>query len=93
VLLLPVIGFVPRVYRWLYVRPINRLHRALANLERQLAYRAEKPCIDEYQARLTEIESALRSLKVARPFEVDLQRLRIHLRMVREDVDRIAAAT
>jgi hypothetical protein len=35
----------------------------------------------------------VRSLKAARPFEVDLQRLRIHLRMVREDVDKIAAAT
>jgi hypothetical protein len=30
-------------------------------------------------------------LKVARPFEVDLQRLRIHLRMVHEEVSRIGA--
>jgi hypothetical protein len=93
VALLPVIGFAPRIYRWLYVRPINRLHRALANLERQLAYGAEKPRIDEYRARLAEIEAAMWSLKVARPFEVDLQRLRIHLRMVQEDLDRMAAAT
>jgi hypothetical protein len=91
--LLPVIAFAPRIYRWLYVRPINRLHHALANLERQLVYSTEMPHIDEYQARLAEIESAVRSLKVARPFEVDLQRLRIHLRMVQEDVDRMAAAT
>jgi NMT1-like family len=91
--LLPIIGFAPRIYRWLYVRRINRLHRALATLERQLADRTEKPRIDEYQARLAEIESDLRSLKVARPFEVDLQRLRIHVRMVQEDVDRMAEAT
>jgi hypothetical protein len=91
--LLPVIAFAPRIYRWLYARPINRLHHALANLERQLAYSTEKPRIDEYQARLAELESAVRSLKVARPFEVDLQRLRIHLRMVREDVERMVAAT
>jgi hypothetical protein len=91
--LLPVIGFAPRIYRWLYVRPINRLHHVLANLEHQLAYETEKPRIDEYQARLAEIESALRSLKVARPFEVDLQQLRIHLRMVQEEVDRMATAT
>ena len=92
-LLLPLIGYAPRVYRWLYVRPINRLHRALANVERQLARNAEKPRIDEFLARLAEVESAVQSLKVARPFEADLQRLRIHLRMVREDVDKIAAAT
>ena len=36
---------------------------------------------------LAEIESAVRLLKVSRPFEIDLQRLRIHLRMVQEDID------
>jgi hypothetical protein len=36
-----------------------------------------------------EIESAVRLLKIARPFEVDLQRLRIHLRMVQEDISRM----
>lgn len=91
--LLPVIGFAPRIYRWLYGRPITRLHQALAELECQLAFGIEKPRVNEYQARLAEIESAVRSLTVARPFDVDLQRLRIHLRMVREDVDKIAAAT
>jgi hypothetical protein len=45
-----------------------------------------------YQTRIAEIDSAVRSLKVARPFEVDLQRLRIHLRMVQEDVSRMGAA-
>jgi hypothetical protein len=29
--------------------------------------------------------------KVARPFEIDLHRLRLHLRMVQEDVSRMAA--
>ena len=88
----PVIGFAPRIYRWLYVRPIKRLHRALANIERQLDYMTEKPAIDEFQAQLAEIERAVSSLKVARPFEVDRHYLRIHVRVVREDVDRKAAA-
>ena len=39
--LIPVIGFAPRFYRWLYVRRINRLHRALGNLERQLDHGAD----------------------------------------------------
>jgi hypothetical protein len=93
VLFFPLLGVAPRVYRWLYVRPVNRLHRALASLERQLADAEAKPRIDEYEAQLAEIDFAIRALKVARPFEVDLQRLKIHLWMVREDVDRIAAAT
>jgi hypothetical protein len=89
--LIPIIGFAPRFYRWLYVRRIDRLHRALGNLERQLVQSADGSRFIEYQARLAEIESAARLLRVARPFEVDLQRLRIHLRMVQEDVSRMGA--
>jgi TRAP-type uncharacterized transport system substrate-binding protein len=89
--LVPVIGFAPRLYRWLYVRRINQLHRALGNLERELANSADRSRLGEYQARLAEIESALRMFKVARPFEIDLHHLRIHLRMVQEDVSRMAA--
>jgi hypothetical protein len=91
-MLIPVIGFAPRFYRWLHVRRIERLHRALGNLEREVDQSADTPRLDEYQTRLAKIESAVRLLKVARPFEVDLHRLRIHLRMVQEDVSRMGPA-
>jgi hypothetical protein len=86
-----VIGFAPRFYRWLYVHRINQLHRALGNLERELAHSADRSRLGEYQARLAEIESTVRMFKVARPFEIDLHRLRIHLRMVQEEVGRMGA--
>ena len=89
--LIPIIGFAPRFYRWLYVRRIDQLHRALGNLEGELVQSADGSRLVAYQTRIAEIESAVRSLKVARPFEVDLQRLRIHLRMVQEDVSRMGA--
>jgi hypothetical protein len=87
--LIPVIGFAPRLYRWLYIRRIDQLHRALGKLERELTQSADGSRLIDYQKRIVEIESAVRLLKVARPFEVDLQRLRIHLRMVQEDVSRM----
>ena len=90
--LVPIIGFAPRLYRWFYLRRINQLHRALGNLESELAHSADRSRLGEYQARLAEIESAVWMFKVARPFEIDLHRLRIHLRMVQEDVGRMAAA-
>lgn len=90
-MLIPVIGFAPRFYRWLYVRRIDQLHRALGNLERELAQSADTCRFVEYQTRIAEIDSSVRLLKVARPFEVDLQRLRIHLRLVQEDVSRMGA--
>ena len=43
----------------------------------------------EHQGRIAEIETEVRLLRVARPFEVDLQRLKAHLRMVQEDVGRM----
>jgi hypothetical protein len=89
--LVPVIGFAPRFYRWLYLHRINQLHRALGNLESELAHSADRSRFGEYQARLAEIESAVRMFKVARPFEIDLHRLRIHLRMVQEEISRMAA--
>ena len=84
--LIPVIGFAPRIYRWLGVRRIAQLHSALGKLERELAGSADKSGLPRLQARLAEIETAVRSLRVARPFEVDLHRLRIHLRMVQDEI-------
>jgi TRAP-type uncharacterized transport system substrate-binding protein len=88
--LIPVIGFAPRAYRWLGTRRVVQLHGALGKLERELAGSADKSGLAGLQARLAEIEEAVRSLKVARPFEVDLHRLRIHLRMVQDEVGRLA---
>jgi len=91
--LIPIIGFfAPRLYRWLHVRRIEQLHRALGNLERELERSPDKSRVVEYQARIAEIESAMRSLKVARQFAVDLQLLRFHLREVQNHVGSMAAA-
>jgi TRAP-type uncharacterized transport system substrate-binding protein len=91
VLLIPIVGFVPTFYRWLHIRPIHRLHRALGELEDYLAEEDAKRSMS--QSRLAEIERAVRSLKVSRNFEVDLHRLKVHLRMVQEDVARMAEKT
>ena len=91
-ILIPLIGFAPRFYRWVHVRPINRLHQALGDLERELGPSVDRSRCVEYQTRIAQIESAVRLLKVARPFEADLHRLRMHLRMVQEDVSRMGAA-
>jgi hypothetical protein len=89
--LIPIIGFVVPFYRWLQIRRIDQLHRALGNLERELAGSADRSCLVAYRRRIAEITSAVQSLKAARPYEVDLHRLRIHLRMVQEEVDRMGA--
>ena len=93
VALIPVIGFASRLYRWMAVRRIVRLHRALGGLERELAQSDDKAQLAQHQARFSEIESAVSKLKVAPPFEVDLHQLRIHLRMVQDHIGRMASQT
>src|SRR5205085_5483045 len=58
--LIPVIGFTIPFYRWLYVRRIDRLHRALGNLERELVQSADRSRLVKYRTRIAEIESAVR---------------------------------
>jgi hypothetical protein len=89
--MIPVIGFARPFYRRLHIRRIDQLHRALGKLERELANSSDESQFVEYQTRMAEIESAVRLLKVARPFEADLHRLRVHLRMVQEDARRMGA--
>jgi uncharacterized protein len=90
-LMIPLIGFARPFYRWLHMRRIDQLHRALGKLERELTRSADTSRVVKYQTQIAEIESAVRSLKVARPFEADLHRLRVHLHMVQEDVRRMGA--
>jgi TRAP-type uncharacterized transport system substrate-binding protein len=89
--LISVIGFALPFNRWLHTRRIDQLHRALGNLERELARSADESRFLEYQMRIAEIGHAVRLHKVACAFEVDLHRLRIHLRMVEEDISRKSA--
>jgi hypothetical protein len=89
--LIPIIGFALPFYRWLQIRRIDQLHRALGNLERELAGNPDRSRLVEYRRRLAEIKSTVRSLKAARSYEVDLHRLRIHLHMAQEEVDRMGA--
>ena len=90
--LIPVIGFALPFYRWLHIRRIDQLHRALGSLERELAGSVNLSHFTEYQTQMAKIESAVRRLKVSRAFEVDLHRLRIHLRIVQENLNRIGGA-
>ena len=89
--LIPIIGFAPRAFRWIFVHHIDQLHRALGNLEGEFTDSADRGRLVDYQTKLARIQSTVRSLKVARPFQADLQRLKIHLRMVQDDLNQIAS--
>jgi TRAP-type uncharacterized transport system substrate-binding protein len=86
-LLVPVVSVAPRVVGWVGRRQLNRLHAALTDLEADLRAARDVP-----EARLRErfaaIDADVRFIRVSKRFSADLHRLRIHLRMVKEDLDR-----
>jgi TRAP-type uncharacterized transport system substrate-binding protein len=92
-MLIPVIGVAPRVYRRLSLRRISQLHRVLGTLERDIHQEADSARSVEYQMRLADIESAVRGIRVARPFEFDLLLLRMHLGMTQEAVARMGVGS
>jgi hypothetical protein len=79
--------FGPRFYRWLHV-PIEQLHRALGNLERELDRSTDKSI--RRLSGTIEMGSAVRLL-VARPCVVDLQ-LSDFICVRFKNTDRMAAA-
>lgn len=85
VALIPIFGYAPRLYRWVYLRRIEQLHRALGRLERDLNRGTSSLTVDQ-ERHMAEIRSAVLSLKVPRSFEVDLHRLRIHLHMLQKEL-------
>jgi TRAP-type uncharacterized transport system substrate-binding protein len=87
-MLVPLVSFAPMLYRWLRMRRIDRLHRSLASIESALERGVDASQASEVRRNLSDIELAVRSLKVARPFAADLHRLRIHLGMVQESLKR-----
>lgn len=91
--LTPFMGMAPHVVRWLNLRQIDRLHRSLGRIERELAGRPDSLGVQSLQADLAGIQAAVRSLKVSRRYEVDLHQFRVHLRLVQEAIWEQACST
>ena len=91
--LVPILSIAPRVYRWVWMRPINRLHRHLGDIERDAERegKSSKKTVGLARKQLEVIEEEMRALHVPRRFEPDLHRLRIHLKMVQELESRVHA--
>jgi hypothetical protein len=70
-MMIPLIGFAPRIDRWLHVRRIDQLHRALGDIQHELVQSHDAARSTECEPRIAAIESAMHSLKVARRFDAD----------------------
>jgi hypothetical protein len=79
--LIPVLRYAPSLYIWLHRRRIWRLHREIAELDFSVTGSPETK--DTQRARLGELESQVRALRVPLPFEDEVYHLRSHLALLR----------
>jgi hypothetical protein len=79
--LIPVLRYAPSLYTWLHRRRIWRLHREIAELEFNVTDSPQTK--DAHRARIAELESQVRALRVPLPFEDEVYHLRNHLALLR----------
>ena len=83
--LIPILRYAPSLYTWLHRRRIWRLHREIAELDFRVSDAPEMK--DAHRARLAELESQVRALRVPLPFEDEVYHLRSHLSLLRTRLD------
>jgi hypothetical protein len=83
--LIPVLRYAPSLYIWLNRRRIWRLHREIAELDFGVANSPQAK--DAHRARLGELESQVRTLRVPLAFEDEVYHLRNHLALLRASLD------
>ncbi len=88
----PVLRFAPAIYGWLGRRHIYRLYYELKRLEDQLAVVPSAGTIKEFIERLDEMEEQASRQSVPASIRPQLYWLRLHIKMVREEVVRKAGS-
>jgi len=83
--LIPVLRYAPSLYIWLHRRRIWRLHREIAGLD--FSVTGDPEMKEAHRARLAELESQVRTLRVPLPFEDEVYHLRSHLALLRTRLD------
>lgn len=83
--LIPILRYAPSLYTWLHRRRLWRLHREIAELDFRVSDAPQMK--DAHRARLAELESQVRLLRVPLPFEDEVYHLRNHLALLHGRLD------
>jgi hypothetical protein len=87
-IIIPLMRIMPPVYKWRVRRRAYKWYKELRNLERGIQRGVHDDDVAEYSAELDRIESDVKKVKIPLAYAEELYQLRLHIRYVREGLDR-----
>lgn len=92
VLFFPLLRIAPSIYNWMEQRPVYRLYSELKGLEDEISHSAETGDEKYFIDRLDRLDYRATHLSVPSPFKPLVYGLRMHIRLVREEVKKLSSA-
>lgn len=86
-IIIPLMRIMPPVYKWRVRRRAYKWYKELRYLERRIQGRAHDDLV-AYRAELDRIESEVKKVKIPLAYAEELYQLRLHIRYVREGLER-----
>jgi hypothetical protein len=90
IILLPVVGNIPRVYGWRNRRKFYRWYGELKNLELEVTENSEPEKMVEYHGRLDQIEASINKIRIPLAFFSEVYKLKEHVDLVRGKLTRLS---
>jgi TRAP transporter TAXI family solute receptor len=87
-IIIPLMRIMPPVYKWRVRRRAYKWYKELRNLERGIQRGVHDDDVADYSAELDRIESEVKKVKIPLAYAEELYQLRLHIRHVREGLDR-----
>lgn len=91
-IIIPLMRIMPPIYKWRVRRRVYRWYKELRKLERGIQEGAHDDHGAEYHSELDRIDSEVIKVKIPWAYAEELYQLRLHIRYVREGLDKQSSA-
>ena len=92
-IVIPLMRIMPPIYKWRVRRRAYRWYKELRKLERSIQRGVHDDDVATYAAELDRIESDVKKVKIPLAYAEELYQLRLHIRYIRESLDKRPSST
>ena len=87
-IIIPLMRVMPPIYKWRVRRRVYKWYKGLRKLEREIQEGVHDNDVAKYNSKLERIDSEVKKVKIPWAYAEELYQLRLHIRYVREDLDK-----
>jgi len=87
-IIIPLMRIMPPIYKWRVRRRVYKWYKQLRKLERQTQDGVHDDDLAQYHSELDRIDSEVKKVKIPWAYAEELYQLRLHIRYVREGLDK-----